>query len=634
MCGIYASVGFAPDLRNLDIVSHRGPDGRGWKLFESAAGPVALGHRRLSIVDLDERSAQPMSCRDGRFWLTFNGEIYNFVELRAELEDLDYCFRTTSDSEVLLEAYVVWGEAMLERLRGMFAFVIYDVREQRLFAARDRFGIKPLYYFVADRGFAFASEIKQLVDLPGFSRRINLARTYDYLSAGFTDHTEETMFADARQLRGGQCVSIDLKTWRPASSLPVRRYYDLPRQPLPRMSEAEAAARFLELFEDSVRIHLRSDVRVGSCLSGGLDSSSIVVMMDKMLGRSLAELIHTVSACYEDKAVDEKPFVDLVVASTRTEPHYIYPSAERAFGIAERITWHQDEPHYNTSMYAQWCVFEEAQNQSIKVMLDGQGADELLAGYHHDAFSVHAGALMRKGDILGLGRMLLERKRWHGVGWLTQFLTMPGRPRAPEWLRGWRPAAAPAPGEGWLDTPALEAGRSPGGAYQNALLRDGVGEVGDIGDLCVASLLGVSLPKLLRYEDRNSMAHSIEARLPFLDHRLVEFTIGLWDQHKIVGGDTKRVLRSAMAGYLPEPVRKRRDKIGFATPQQDWFRGPLRPAIEAGVRDTLDHFPGLLNKTAVLEYLNSAMSGRRSADQRLWILVNLGIWGKVFNMRV
>ena len=249
MCGIFASAGFAPDERCIDIVRHRGPDGRGWKVFESAIGPVCLGHRRLAIIDLDARANQPMTCDDGRLWLTFNGEIYNYLELRDELARQGVTFVTQSDSEVLLQAYATWGEAALDRLRGMFAFVVYDRERQRLFAARDRFGIKPLYYFVSPRGVAFASEIKQLIDLPGFSRRLNLERAVDYLDVGFTDHTEETLFADARQLRGGQCLTLDLRVWRP-EAVRARRYYELPRRPLEKMSEAQAAQRFGELFTD------------------------------------------------------------------------------------------------------------------------------------------------------------------------------------------------------------------------------------------------------------------------------------------------------------------------------------------------------------------------------------------------
>ena len=631
MCGIFASVGFKPDPRHVDVVSHRGPDGRGWRVFDSAAGPVALGHRRLSIIDLGARAAQPMTCSNKRFWLTFNGEIYNFTEIRDQLAAKGVRFRTTSDSEVLLEAYVAWGEAMLDMLLGMFAFVIYDARDQRLFAARDRFGIKPLYYFASPAGVAFASEIKQLIDLRGFSRRMNLARTYDFLKAGYTDHTDETLFADARQLRGGQCVALDLARWKPTSSLPVRRYYDIPRHSGPAMSEAEASRRFGQLFEDSVRLHLRSDVRVGSCLSGGLDSSCIVAVMNELRGGSPVEPLHTVSACYAEKEVNEKPFMDAVVSAMHAEPHFVYPEPEEAFALADQITWHQDEPFGSTSIYAQWCVFREARRQDIKVMLDGQGADEQLAGYHHPSFWYHTRSLMRRGNALGLAHLLWDRKRFHGLRIVDQVMSLPHRPRAPAWLRRRRPKAQIA-GEGWLNGSLLREMQDQGEPFDAVVNRDGIGEIDDIGDLCSAYVKGTSLPMLLRYEDRSSMAHSIEARVPFLDHRLVEFSIELWDRHKIVGGDTKRVLRRAMAGRLPESVRQRRDKLGFNTPESRWFRGPMRARVEAGVRQTLDLYPGLLDEGEVIAFTSAALRGSRGAESTLWRIINLGIWGKVFNV--
>lgn len=633
MCGLFASVGFAPDQRHIDVVRHRGPDGDGWRVFDSQSGPVALGHRRLAIIDLDERAAQPMASGDQRYWLVFNGEIYNFIELREELIRKGVKFRTTSDSEVLLEGYAFWGEAVLDHLRGMFGFVIYDAARQTLFAARDRFGIKPLYYHVSPHGVAFSSEIKQLVDLRGFSRKIDLARMHDYLSTGITDHCEGTMFSDAQQLRGGECVTIDLRTdWR-GRALPIRRYYHLPRQSLPKMSEGEAASRFFELFEDAVRTHLRADVKTGTCLSGGLDSSSIAVMIDRLAGGS-GDPLNTVTACFEDKSVDERAFAEAVVAVTRSEPHYVYPRAQGIIEIIEKMTWHQDEPFYNTTQYPQWCVFEETRRQSIKVMLDGQGADELLAGYHYDAFRLHAGAMLRRGNITGLARQFSERKQWHGMGYLQQFLAIPNRPHAPQWLRRKRGETAVIPGEAWLDSPLMAPFADEPDTTSALLARDGVGRITDIGNLCVADLLSKSLPRLLRYEDRNSMAHSVEARLPFLDHPLVEFAIGLWDQHKVVGGDTKRVLRSAMAGHLPAKVAQRRDKLGFATPQEKWFRGPMQQELERGVSQTLDIFPGLFNNGEVMHYVRAAMDGTRSADQRLWQIFNLGVWGKVFGMQV
>ncbi len=633
MCGIYASIGFAPDPARIDIVSHRGPDGRGWRTFESAAGPVALGHRRLAIIDLDERSVQPMATPEERFWLVYNGEIYNYLELREELRGKGVVFRTTSDSEVLLHGYALWGERVLDRLLGMFSILIWDQRDQRLFAARDRFGIKPLYFVANSHGVALGSEIKQLHGLPGVAARINVARAYDFLSAGYTDHSDETMFADVRQLRGGECVTFDLASWRPGAAPPVRRWYDIPREPGPALSETAAAAQFKELFFDSVRFHLRSDVRVGSCLSGGLDSSSIVAVMDRLLGDDgVNDSIHTVSACYAAKEVDEKPFMDAVVAETRTTPHFIYPDPETAFAAAEKITWHQDEPYGSTSIYSQWCVFEEAKRQSVKVMLDGQGADEQLAGYH-GGFHYHQQALLRAGDWPGLARLVMDRNRWHGLGVADQATSIL-RPRAPSWLKqaAKRAAAPSAAGEQWLSSALMTEAARNGSALAGVLMRDALPEISDIGNLCLAFVKGASLPMLLRYEDRNSMAHSIEARVPFLDHRLVEFDLRLWDQHKIVGGDTKRVLRSAMRGVLPESVRERRDKLGFATPEQRWFRGPLRPLVEQGVRETMDRYPDLLNRAEVEAYMKAALDGDRPVDFTLWRIANFGLWGRVFGL--
>ncbi len=296
------------------------------------------------------------------------------------------------------------------------------------------------------------------------------------------------------------------------------------------------------------------------------------------------------------------------------------------------MTWRQDEPFGSTSMYAQWCVFEEAKRQGVKVMLDGQGADEQLAGYHYDAFPIQSGALMRRGDIVGLTQLVLQRKAWHGHSILGQLLAMPNRPRLPGFARRWRDRRRAAPAADQLSANVVSAHRAGGGAYAATLERDEIGALDDIGGLCVANLLGLTLPHLLRYEDRNSMAHSIEARLPFLDHPLVEFSIGLWDQHKIVGGDTKRVLRTAMKDVLPRAVLERRDKNGFATPQQAWFRGEARGAMEDGVQETLARFPELFDRGAVEQYLRQAMTGARSADQGLWKLVNFGVWGRLFRV--
>jgi asparagine synthase (glutamine-hydrolysing) len=630
MCGLFASVGFDPNPAWLDIVAHRGPDGRGLRVFESRYGPVMLGHRRLSIIDLDARADQPMASPDGRLWLAYNGEIYNYVELRAELISLGESFVTQSDTEVLLRAYWRWGEAAFDRLKGMFAIVIYDAQNQTLQCVRDRFGIKPLYFWQGGQGIAFASEIKQLTTLPGFSARMNRARMADFVQSGYTDHTSETLFADVFQVRGGEMLRLDLSTWRPGQAPSIRRWYDIPRTPGPPLSEAEASEQFRALFLESVRMHLRADVRVGSCLSGGLDSSAIVVAMARQL-RSAPEAgrIHTVSACYPNKEVDEKPFMDSVVAASNTIPHFVYPQAADAFTLAEKITFHQDEPYGSTSIFAQWCVFEEAKRQGIKVMLDGQGADEQLAGYH-GSFWFHAQSLLRRRDGMEILRMLADRARWHGLNPIDNLRQMYGH-KAPPWLkRGIRSALHLSPGAGYAKTAFLEQAAPPETLGMTGILaREGIGQIRDIGDLSVAFIKAASLPMLLRYEDRNSMAHAIEARVPFLDHDLVEFNVRLWDQHKIVGGDTKRVLRQAMTGLLPQAVRNRRDKLGFATPEQAWFRGPLRPLVHDGIEDTLRLYPDLFDPNETRTLRDAMLDGRRPLDFTLWRIINIGLWGRL-----
>jgi asparagine synthase (glutamine-hydrolysing) len=575
-----------------------------------------------------------MSSPDERYWLIYNGEIYNYREIRSELEARGVTFHTESDSEVLLQAYIVWGEGALQKFMGMFAFLIWDARDQVLFAARDRFGIKPMFFAQSPRGIAFGSEIKQLLDLPGTARRMNLPRVWDFLAAGYTDHTSDTMFDGVQQIRGGELLRLDLRKWKLGNELPLRRYYDIPREAGPEISEADASEQFRELFVNSVNLHLRSDVRVGSCLSGGLDSSSIVCVMDQLLKSNVgAGPIHTVSACYPNKEVDEKPFMDIVVQNARTDPHFVYPAAENAFALAEKITWHQDEPYGSTSIYSQWSVFEEAKRQDIKVMLDGQGADEQLAGYH-GSFFYYARALINQRRHLAFARMVYERWRKHGLSPPDQLKMLLGH-RAPPWVVRFarKVTTVDRSGDGWMGSALLDSAKpSSGGGLAEIISRDSIPPIDDIGQLCVAFMKGASLPMLLRYEDRNSMAHSIEARVPFLDHRLVDFTISLWNQHKIVGGDTKRVLRSAMTGILPEAVRQRHDKLGFATPETAWFRGALKQQVIDGVEETLSRYPGLLNADETRALMTAALEGRRPIDFTLWRIVNIGIWGRVFGL--
>ena len=630
MCGIFGSIGFEPDPQRIDVVAHRGPDGRGWETYSSSKGPVALGHRRLAIIDVSDAGLQPMCDASRRYWLVFNGEIYNYIELREEMRAKGEVFVSETDSEVLLRAYMLWGEDALPRLRGMFAFLIWDERDKTLFAARDRYGIKPLYLFSTPRGVAFGSEIKQLLGLPGLSGRMNIARVHDFLGSGISDHTSQTMFDGVDQIRGGECALIDASCAGPVA-VEVKRWYPATAGEL-KISEAEAAERFRELLTESVRLHLRSDVPVGSCLSGGLDSSSIVCLMAEMMGSGAGGgRVNTVSACYAEKSVDEKPFMEAVVKHAHTQPHYIFPKAEDVFQRASDITWHQDEPFGSTSIFAQWCVFEEARRAGVKVMLDGQGADEQLAGYH-GCFPYYMADLTRRRQFRELLTTILERHRYHGTSIREQLAhyVVPLLPsRLGNMLRQQHRALVH---HDWLGSDILKEKGSQTGAFQLAGELLGLPPVTDLRSVCLTMTYGSNLAMLLHWEDRNSMAHSIEARVPFLDHPLVEFDLSLGNDHKIVGGDTKRVLRRGMKSVLPESVRERRDKLGFATPEQIWFRGPLRKLVEDGIEATLARYPGLMNADGVRALAKDMLDGGRTLDFTLWRIVNLGMWGERFGV--
>jgi asparagine synthase (glutamine-hydrolysing) len=632
MCGIFASIGMTPPPAAIDAVAHRGPDGRGWNQFESAAGPVVLAHRRLSIIDTSAAGRQPMAWGDERWWITCNGEIYNYLELRRELEERGHLFRTATDTEVILAAYAEWQEACLDRFVGMFAFVLYDRRAGRIFAARDRFGVKPLYYWRRGREIAFASEIKQFIALPEFAARTNHARAYDFLAAGLFDHGEETLFAGVRQLRGGQYMLLDLAGWQHEVAMAPRRWYQLPPANTLVCSEAEAAEAFGALLVEAVRLHLRADVTVGSCLSGGLDSSSIVCLAASALDGSQARrAFRTVSACYAEKSIDESAYVDAVVAAAGIGSVRVYPQPDELAARAETIARHQDEPFGSTSIFAQWCVFERAAADRVKVMLDGQGADEQLAGYHA-SFALYYRQLVRAGAWRQLAAALAARRRVHGAGLAGEAASvaaalLPATVRSR--LVGARRAHQAA---AWLGAMLVfeRAERSTPG--QAALARDGFGPVDALGESCRAQIQTTTLPMLLHYEDRSSMAHGVEARVPFLDHRLVEFSVALGDQHKTVGADTKRVLRQAMRNTLPALVRERTDKLGFATPEESWLKGPLRRFALDGVQQAIDLFPDFFEVDGLRRMAREMLDGARPFDFALWRVISFGLWGRAFRV--
>lgn len=663
MCGLSALFDrngrdLAAGIRAMtDAVRHRGPDDEGYVLFangrprifggrdtpqdvfasrlpylpreridEASGGwQAALGHRRLSIVDLSPAGHQPMCSTDGDLWIVYNGEVYNHIELRAELERDGVRLATRSDTEVILAAYRRWGEKCLERFNGMFTFVLLDWRRRHLFAARDRFGIKPLYYWVSPAGtVAFASEIKQFSVLPGWRPLLNGQRAYDFIHWGIFDHSGETLFQGVRQLRGGEFISAPLEALA-RGPLP-QQWYRLAPKELP--SGRNSAEAFSEVFEDSVRLRLRADVPVGSCLSGGLDSSAIVCVANRQLRAAGAETVQrTFSARSSDPRYDEGRYIDAVVRSTAVANFQVEPPIGRLFEILPTLTWHQDEPFGSTSIYAQWHVFRLAAENGVKVMLDGQGADEQLAGYG-SFFAARFASLARATRLMALlGEMYAVRRR-HGMP-LRQLAQHSASLLLPELLRqplrrlARRPATV---GGDWLDTERM-------GAVRVDPFVASAGKPANVRDMSLSQLLYTSLPMLLHWEDRDSMAHSIEARVPFLDYRLVELTLGLPEEEKLSGGVTKRVLREAMKGVLPEEVCTRMDKIGFATSEEKWLRRERPEDFRTAMREAIEASQGVLLPSAA-GFLDDVIDGRRPFSFLPWRMISFGAWMRRFDVQV
>ncbi|HJU88386.1 MAG TPA: asparagine synthase (glutamine-hydrolyzing) [Gemmatimonadaceae bacterium] len=646
MCGILALIRDAsegpasttPLIAATRQVRHRGPDDEGFLLWQpgddlralageetsddtiralrlttvpaSAHWRVALGHRRLSIVDLSPGGHQPMIERGCGLAIAYNGEIYNHIELRAELERQGREFHSHSDTEVLLAAWAEWGVECLNRLNGMFSFVLLDTRGAgKLHAVRDRFGVKPLYLARVGELFALASEIKQIRALPGYSFELNEGAAADYLGAGLMDHTRDTFDAGIEQLLGGEMVSFDLGQRVPQPR--VERWYTLRRRSF-HGSDADAAMEFRRLLTDSVRLRLRADVPVGSCLSGGLDSSAIVALARENLeahGDHQGQI--TVTARYSDPRFDEWVYAEQVIRQTQARSVEVWPTVERLRAEVDRQIWYLDAPFGSTSQFSQWCVFAAAADAGLKVMLDGQGSDEQLAGYNGNDAALYTGQL-RRGALVALTRELraaiLEKGALPKAPLLFAIrntvpaldLLLPGRLRVkrsrPAWLR--------------LDAPFFQRQAPARG----------------LGQSLIEQTLSTSLPVLLRYEDRNSMARSIESRVPFLDYRLVEFLAGLPDHLKLREGVTKVVLREGLRGVIPESVRTRRDKMGFVTPEQVWLREKATAWFRREIAQSVAQAPSLFVADEALDYVDDIIAGRAAFSFDPWRMLCMGRW--------
>lgn len=634
-----------------DLLRHRGPDDEGFLLVggkemslggnatqESvyAAGAartwrepksdcfLALGHRRLSILDLTTRGHQPM-CREGRFWIVYNGEVFNYLELREELVALGETFQSETDTEVILAAYAKWGRGCFAKFNGMWALAIYDTLTEELTLSRDRFGVKPLYYLCTANTFAFASEIKAFAGLDGWQPACNKAVAGRFLALSAQDTGSETMFEDVHQLKPGHLMVLRPKEIAISGRVNPSQesWYKLEGKKFTGTFE-DAAEQFRGLFVDAVRLRLRSDVPLGFCLSGGLDSSAIVAAASLQLSNHQTRVeLRSFTSCSSIPQYDERSYAEIAARAAGAVPTFIYPDEGDLFGELSELVWAQDEPFASTSIFAQWCVFAASAQSGIKVMLDGQGADESLCGYHNFLRPFFCGLLF-SDDWRSSWREALAI-RGSRTKAATALLRAAADILLPQSMqttqtRNRRERKAPA----WLDSEITRCALA--NTDQEIVARGR-----SAGQLSVKLLSGAHVQALLHWEDRNSMAHSIESRVPFLDYRLIEFVVGLPDTFKIRDGRKKAVLRAGLRGMVPDKILDRKDKLGFVTPEAEWaasssklFREHLSLAVNAA--------PSLLSKGALREF-DEIQSGGRAYNPALWRALCFGHWLIRFGVR-
>jgi asparagine synthase (glutamine-hydrolysing) len=620
MCGIAGLVGLGarrPETRPVDAMleklTPRGPDDVGCVEL----GPAVIGMRRLSILDPTPAGHQPMTSPDGRFTIVFNGEIYNFLELADELGKLGHVFATATDTEVLLAAYAEWGPDAVRRLNGIWAFAIWDSREETLFLSRDRFGVKPLYLAEGEGMLAFASEIKALRTLPWVSSEPDAGVVGSYLSEGTLGRGSRTFFERIECFPAAWNMTVSktgkyLEHYWPAPLLSNDASFGT--EP----GDDELIERFRALLVDAVALQLRSDVAIGSCLSGGLDSSSIVSIAHGLKTGSIAATGHAnhereanpqlaFFAQFREAGIDERPYVDAVVAQTGVDLHTTTPGTDAFIESLPALLHAQDEPFGSTSIVAQYHVMKIAHEAGIKVLLDGQGADELLGGYVRYPAMRLAGALRDPRALpAGLAEMLA-----HGPVAATLSYALFGTRRRPLALNRRRMPDA------WVGREAA-ARRQPQDRPSSAR-----------GTLLARRLwLDVAadnLPDLLRYEDRNSMAFGIEARVPFLDHRLAEFSMLLPDRLRVAGRNSRKVvLREAMRGIVPDAVLGRRDKVAFQSPETRWLTEAI-PSWRRIAANSRAERAGLVGPGAIGAAID-AFAGGRIHSSTLWRLLNVEMW--------
>jgi len=605
--------------RMRDVIQHRGPDDYG--LFID--GNIGLGHRRLSIVDV-AAGHQPMTNEDGALQITYNGEIYNHADFRTELEAKGHVYRTHCDTETILHLYEEHGIDCVDYLRGMFAFGIWDRKQKQLFIARDRLGVKPLYYTLTDDGsLFFGSEIKTILVTNAIKPELNYAALPDYL-ANHSTSGEDTLFVGIKRLLPGHTL-----LWKDGK-ISIKRYWDISfaGQEENTRSDSECISQWYELFRESVRLRLMADVPLGMFLSGGIDSSAIAAVMSGMV----SEPIKTFSVAFKEREANELEYARIVAEAFKTNHHEVVVSPEDFFGMLPQLVWHEDEPLAHPSSVALYFVSKLAA-QHVKVVLTGEGSDELLAGYARYRKTILNLALGARYHQLtpGLIKSLVQK----------QLRFVPGARLRQKMLRTFL-AVSPDIESIYFDnfavfSRAMQPGLLTGEARERVGTIDPYARLRELLDKTDAKSfldrllyadIKTYLHELLMKQDQMSMATSIESRVPFLDHKLVEFTAKLPERLKLRGGTTKYVLRQAMKDVLPDAILNR-PKMGFPVPIGTWFRGAYHSVVDEYVLSDRAQSRGIFNADYVRDIVRRHQVGEDHSE-RLWSLVNFEIWQRRF----
>lgn len=566
IAGIISSNSFYIDLPRLktmaNSLAHRGPDGEGFWI--NARQEVGLAHRRLAIIDLSPLGAQPMHFAE-RYSIVYNGEIYNYIELRKELKKAGYHFFSNSDTEVILAAYDCYKEKCVQYFDGMFAFAIWDEAEQKLFAARDRFGEKPFFYCFEKNLFIFGSEMKALW-AAGVEKQPEMKMLLNYITLGYVQNPADkaqTFFRNIYALPPAHYLVFN----KNASDLTIENYWDIDKQAIIKISEEEAIDKFDKLFSSSITRRLRSDVPVGASLSGGLDSSSIIFYLSQQM-RNAAHQYKTFSAVFPGFEHDESKYIEQISNRFNVDSYTTVPSGIQLIEDFEKLAWHQEEPFPSSSIYAQYKVFELAKKHNVKVLLDGQGADEILAGYHKYVHWYLQEMVSRYRFTGSKKEKLLLQKnsvnfKWNVKNIIAAFLPSHASIalEKKEYLRIIH--------HGEVSKHLLSSlkGREWEGIHKPVVTK--------LNDILYFSTMQHGLQELLRYSDRNAMAHGREVRLPFLSAELVQFIFSLPSRFKIQQGFTKSILRKLMDDKLPQNIVWRTDKIGYEPPQKQWMENQV-----------------------------------------------------------